>query len=244
MAITPPPLIKATPGDPITAEGWNNIIDAIKTLYAEYNRSKGALTVVVRDGKDDKSIIKDATVTLVAKGIPPQIAVYAGGKVQSYVADNLKPAEYKMTVETEDYDSEERTITIKDDGSTVQVTVDMTQTVFKKLLPNVFGMKLVAAKEKLKSAGFLLNRVIDSHGKDLSADDIDKVGAEVKVINQVPEANLLHEAGGQVALLVSAKAAFVKQVTVPELKGMTINEARAALEAANLVLGDVNTIES
>ncbi len=78
----------------------------------------------------------------------------------------------------------------------------------------------------------------------MSADDIDKVGAEAKVINQVPEANLLHEIGDPVELLVSAKAAFVEQVTVPELKGMTLDEARAALKAANLVLGDTKTIEA
>lgn len=243
MAITHPSLIKSTPGDPITAEGWNNIIDAIKTLYAEYNRSQGALTVEVRNGKD-KSILKDATVTLFARGIPPQIAVYAGGKVQSYIAHDLKPGEYQMTVEAETYDSEERKIIIKEGGSTLEITVDMTQTVIRKPAPNLFGLKLAAAEETLKNAGFLMHRVIDSHGKDLSADDIDKVGAEAKVINQVPEANLLHEIGDPVDLLVSAKAAFVEQVTVPELKGLSLNEARAALEAANLVLGDTNTIEA
>ena len=243
MAITHPPLIKSTPGDPITAEGWNNIIDAIKTLYAEHNRSQGALTVEVRNGKD-KSILKDATVTLIAKDIPPQIAVYAGGKVQSYIAHDLNPAEYQMMVEAETYDSEERKIIIKEDGSTLEVTVDMTQTIVRKPVPNLFGLKLAAAGETLKNAGFLMHRVIDSHGKDLSADDIDKVGAEAKVINQVPEANLPHTIGDPVDLLVSAKAAFVEQVTVPELKGMTLNEVRAALKAANLVLGDTNTIEA
>jgi hypothetical protein len=243
MAITHQPLVKPTPGDPITAEGWNNIIDAIKTLYAEYNRSQGALTVEVRNGKD-KSILKDATVTLIAKGIPPQIAVYAGGKVQSYIAHDLKPAEYQMTVEAETYDREERKIIIKEDGSTLEVTVDMTQTIVRKPVPNLFGLKLAAAEEVLKNAGFLMHRVIDSHGKDLSADDINKVGAEAKVINQVPEANLPHTIGDPVDLLVSAKAAFAEQVTVPELKGMILDEARAALKAANLVLGDTKTIEA
>ena len=243
MAITHQPLVKPTPGDPITAAGWNNIIDAIKTLYAEYNRSQGALTVEVRNGKD-KSILKDATVTLIAKGIPPQIAVYAGGKVQSYIAHDLKPAEYQMTVEAETYDREERKIIIKEDGSTLEVTVDMTQTIVRKPVPNLFGLKLAAAEEVLKNAGFLMHRVIDSHGKDLSADDINKVGAEAKVINQVPEANLPHTIGDPVDLLVSAKAAFAEQVTVPELKGMILDEARAALKAANLVLGDTKTIEA
>ena len=164
--------------------------------------------------------------------------------MQTYIAHDLKPAEYTMTVEAETYDSEERKIIIKEDGSTLEVTVDMTQTIVRKPVPNLFGLKLAAAGETLKNAGFLMHRVIDSHGKDLSADDIDKVGAEAKVINQVPEANLPHTIGDPVDLLVSAKAAFVEQVTVPELKGMTLNEVRAALKAANLVLGDTNTIEA
>lgn len=218
------------------------MIDALKALYAEFSRAQGALIVVVREGKA-KSVIKDATVTLVAKGIPPQIAPYAGGEVQSYIARDLKPAEYKMTVEAEGYDTEERKVAIKDDGTVVEVTVDMTQTVIKKAVPDLFGFKLAAAKEALDKVGFLMSRVIDSHGKDLSADDIEKVGAEAKVINQVPEAKLLHDPGGPVALLVSAKAAVVQQVTVPDLKGLTLNEVRTALEEADLILGDVDTIE-
>lgn len=242
MAITPPPLIEALPGDPITAEGWNYMIDAIKALYVEVNRTQGALTVAVREGKA-KSVIKDATVTLVAKGIPPQSAAYAGGEVQSYIVRDLKPAEYKMTVEAEDYDTEVRNVVIKDDGTVVEVTVDMTQTVMKKAVPDLFGLKLAAAGEALQKAGFLMSRVIDSHGKDLSADDIEKVGAEAKVINQVPEARLLHETGAPVSLLVSAKAAVAQQVTVPDLKGLTVNEVRTVLKEADLVLGDIDTIE-
>ena len=101
-----------------------------------------------------------------------------------------------------------------------------------------------AGIKAIKEAGFLLTRIIDSHGKEITQADINDIGATVKVLNQVPEASLIHKIGGPITLLVSAKAAIEQRVKVPDLEGLRLNEARLALEEAGLVLGETNTISS
>jgi PASTA domain len=243
MAITHPPLINATPGDPITSEAWNNLIISIKTLYEKQNQSTSQLTISVTDDKDNQ-VIKNAQITLTSEKMSPIIAGYAGADIKRYIVTDISKGNYKLVVEAENYAVETREIVIPEGNESVDTRIEMTKIVQQKTMANYFGLSLVAADTAIKEAGFLLNRIIDSHGKELTQADIKDAGADIKVINQVPEAGLLHKAGGPVALLVSAKTAVEKRVTVPDLKGLSLNEARNALEDMGLVLGETNTISS
>ena len=57
--LTVPPLIEAKPGDPITAEGWNNIRTAVLALFDVLNKSFGTLTVAVRV-KGEGTVVDDS----------------------------------------------------------------------------------------------------------------------------------------------------------------------------------------
>ena len=95
------PLIEAKPGDPITAEGWNNIRTAVLALFDVLNKSFGTLTVVVK-AKGAGTIVDFATVTAVpANGgeRPFRIAQFAGASVQLYQIQNLLPGKYHLVVE-------------------------------------------------------------------------------------------------------------------------------------------------
>ncbi len=243
MAITHPPLINATPGDPITSEAWNNIIASIKKLYEQHNQSTSQLILAVMDDQD-KQVIKRAYVTLVSEKMPPRIAGYAGADIQKYSVNDIAPGHYKLFVEAEGYAVETREMVILEDNQPMSVKIEMTKTLQQKEVSSYFGLTLVAAHKAIKEAGFLLNRIIDSHGKELTQADIQEAGAGIKVLNQVPGAGLLHKIGGPFALLVSAKEAVEKRVKVPDLKGLSLNEARVALEDMDLVLGETNTISS
>ncbi len=241
MPLTHPPLIKANPGDPITSEGWNNIVQSIKSLYEAHNQTASQLTVELIDSADNQ-VVKNASVTLLAVERPPLIASYAGAGIQKYLVNAIAKGTYKLYAEAQGYESEKREVVVSDTGKPVNITIEMSKTQQQKAVPNLFGMKLSAAKAALDSAGFLLNRIIDSHGKEITADMLADVGARVKVLNQVPEAGLLHDVGGPVALLVSAKPAAEQRVKVPDLQGMRLNEAREALESVGLTLGETTTV--
>lgn len=243
MALNHPPLINATPGDPITSEGWNNIIQSIKTLYETHNQTASRLNITLIDDADN-NVIKNAMITIVAEKSVVLTASFAGAEIQKYLVTNIAAGNYKLFAEAVGYSKETRDLVVPESGEPINITIEMTKTTQEKKVPNLFGLKLSAADTALKNSGFLLNRVIDSHGKDLTQEDITELGGTVKVLNQVPEAGLLHEAGGAVALLVSAKAAFEQRVKVPDLQGLSLNEARTALESVGLVLGETNTIAS
>ena len=237
MAITHPPLINASPGDPITSEAWNNIIASIKTLYETHNQSASQLTIAVIDDGESQ-VIKNARVTIISGTIPPIIARYAGADIQKYIVREIPEGNYKLFVEAQGYAVEKRELVIPKGNETVSLNIEMTETEQKKQVANYFGLTLGAADEAIKKAGFLLNRIIDSHGKELTQADIKDVGAQVKVLNQVPEAGSMHKVGGPFALLVSARPTVEKRVTVPDLKGLKLDEARLVLEELGLVLGE------
>ncbi|WP_300455920.1 hypothetical protein [Desulfobacula sp.] len=243
MAITHPPLITATPGDPITSEAWNNVIVSIKKLYEAYNQSASQLTIAVIDDGDNH-VIKNAQITLTSEKNPPVIATYAGADIKKYIVRDISHGNYKLFVEADGYAGETRELVVPEGNAPVVTKIEMTKTLQQKSVANYFGLSLVAANSAIKEAGFLLNRIIDSHGKELTQADIKESGADVKVLNQVPEAGLNHTVGGPVALLVSAKAAVEQREKVPDLKGLSLNEARVALENLGLVLGETKTISS
>ncbi len=243
MAIQPPPLINATPGDPITSEAWNNIIASIKALYEVHNQSASRLEITVTNDKDG-SVIKKALVTLVPEKGPPVTAGFAGAKTQKYLVNVIKPGSYKLFVEAPDYADEIREILIPEKGEAVKITIEMTKTANRKKVGNYFGESLSAAKNVIDEAGFLLNRIIDSHGEELSLADIKDQGAKVKVLNQVPAPGEEHRAGGPVALLVSSVPVAAQRVKVPDLQGLTFNEARVALEDLDLILGETQITSS
>ena len=241
MAITHPPLINASPGDPITSEGWNNMITSIKKLYETHNQSASQLSVTVIDDTDNK-VIKNAQITILSETQPPIVAAYAGADIKKYLVASIASGNYKLVVEAEGYADESRELVVPEKGEPINITIEMTITEKQKAVENYFGLSLVEANEKIKDAGFLLNRIIDSHGAELSQADIKDTGANIKVINQVPEAGLLQKVGGPLALLVSAKPAVQKRVKVPDLTGMSLQSARLALEEVGLVLGETKTV--
>jgi len=100
---------------------------------------------------------------------------------------NIGAGKYELIVEADGYSVEERDLLIPDGGEPQTVSVKMTQMTPEKPLADYFGVTLSEAAEGLSAAGFILNRIIDSHGNDLTQDDIKDLGTQVKVLNQVPE---------------------------------------------------------
>ena len=93
-------------------------------------------------------------------------------------------------------------------------------------VPDVVGMMETEARETLEDAEFEVAVERRPHKKV----------EEGEVFRQNPEADTEAETGDTVTILVSEG---VRQVTVPDLTGMTLEEAEAALKDAKLRLGEV-----
>lgn len=98
-------------------------------------------------------------------------------------------------------------------------------------VPSVLGLTEVEATNVLTEAGFVVapERVTDAEAE------------EGEVLGTNPAEGTLLAEGETVRLLISAGTELV---TVPELTGMTVNEANVALQDADLVLGQISEVPS
>lgn len=92
-------------------------------------------------------------------------------------------------------------------------------------VPNVLNQEQEAAVSTVKKAGF------DTKIEQSYSDDVD----EGKVMEQTPDGNTEKEKGSTVTLVISKGAKPVEKVNVPNLVGMTSDEAKQALENLGLV---------
>ena len=242
--ITPPPLIEAAPGAPITAEGWNNLRQAVLTLYDAVNKSPGTLSVRVKN-KADGSIVVDAQDTLVAGGEPPRpsrAAAFLGGTLQRHQVEGLLAGSYDMVVEAAGFGSDTRTVIMDEAGGPQTLSVELTPSAVTVVVPNLFGIAVNVAMVQAVTAGLQVLRVIDSYGTDLAPAGIPEEAKNSPVLNQVPEPGVVVPQNSALQLHISAKVA--QQVKVPDLSGLTLNEAKQQLAALGLALGETRNLGS
>lgn len=249
--ITSPPLIDVKPGDPITSQSWNNVLLAIRTIYDALNKSLGALSIIVKN-KANGNPIRNAIVTVVPTGDtgrPIRTGLYAsgdankyGGAVNKYLVHQLMPGAYDVVGEAEGFNSETRPITMDQVGSSLELVIEMIAKELVFPMPILFGMALNIAVDAVTKEGFQVGRIIDSHGKEIPPGAIPDEAKVAAVLGQVPEPGTLIPKNTPVHIHISAKAEFVERVKVPSLLGLTLEEAKAKLEASRLVLGETTKV--
>lgn len=243
--ITPPPLLEAAPGNPITAEAWNNLRQAVLTLYEAFNQSPGTLTAQLKS-KASGAIVSDATVTLVPTGEPagrlPRVALYLGASVQAFQVLGLAAGSYDLVVEAPGHAVETRAVIIGTEAPTQALAVELTPAIDTVVVPNLFGAAVNVAMRVLAEGGLQTLRVIDSYGTDFAPSSIPVEAANSPVLNQVPEPGTVVPRNSPVQLHISAKVA--QQVKVPNLAGLTLTEAKQQLAAAGLAVGETKTLGS
>lgn len=241
--ITPPPLIDVTPGDPISSEQWNNVLQAIRNVYEALNKSFGLLSINVRNQVNGNPI-PDAIVTLIPKGDatrPVRSAQFAGGTVNRYQVPQLVPGAYTIVVEASGFRPEQREITVEASG-TQEVAIDLTALEVLSRMPNLFGKALNDAIDIITRSQLQAGRIIDSHGGEIAPGNIPTDKRQLIVLNQVPETGAPVAKNTPVQLHVSAKAEFAEKIRVPDLRGLTLEQAKARLEANRLVLGRTGSV--
>lgn len=115
-------------------------------------------------------------------------------------------------------------------GTTVTLTVCSTESQVE--VPDVVGKTSENAQSILSEQGFSV--IVNQE----SSDDVD----EGKVISQSPDAGTEADRGSSVTISVSTGPDTSNQVQMPDLIGMTEQEARATLNALGLKAGNVRTV--
>jgi len=237
-----PPLVAAAPGDPITSEGWNAVLDAIRLLVEDANLQRGTLTVQIRDNGNP---LRGATVTAAPgskAGGPTRGGVFVGGAVQAHQIESLPPGAYNLIVEAEGFATATRPVTMPTDGESLEVTVDLAASPAVFPVPSLLGQVLSQALATLAAAGFIVARVIDSHGADVPPGNVPADTQSLPVLAQFPLPGTRAPKDIGIFIGVAARAEATKKVSTPDIRGLSVAQAKSALEAAGLVLGTTKTV--
>ena len=242
--ITHPPLTDVTPGDPITSEAWNNILDSVRVVFDHLNRQRGTLVLQVRNQAAGNPL-PGALVTVQPTGDaarPTRTALFAGGDVNAYQVEQLLPGPYDVVVELEGFNTETRSVTMAESGEPLTVQIDMAVSEARVAAPNLFGLPLTQAVATVGEQGFTVARVIDAHGTEIAPGAVPDEAKTAAVLGQWPLAGAMVLLSTPIFLHVSAKAEYLQRVKVPDVRGMALEDAKTLLEASQLTLGDTSTV--
>src|SRR3954447_21905165 len=147
MALEKPPLASVEPGRPITAQGWNAIVDALSVLYdAVLAFGSGSLAVSVQaDGQvvDDVEIVAEPT----GDGLPVAGLPLFGTRT-TYLFPGVSDGAWRVHVSAPGFTTQVIDVTLP---VASPVTVNLARA--GVVVPDLFGTPYSAALATLAGAG-------------------------------------------------------------------------------------------
>jgi hypothetical protein len=235
MPLTKPAITPAVPGEPITAQGWNEIIGGVDDLFdavlaigtglAEVRPTAGGATV--------------AGAIVVAEPLGegnPVVAIPPFGPRVTYSIVGVNPGNWRIHVAAIGYAVESRDVTLPlDDPLVVELTLA------GAAVPDLFGVGATEAVAKLGELGITVSRVIDTTGREISPFDIPADQSDSPVLLQLPAAGTVVGTGSGVRLAIAAPVRRTSTVTMPSLIGLTYDEVVEVLDRLGLRVGTTST---
>jgi hypothetical protein len=232
MPIDVPPQKTVSPGEPVTAEGWNAIVGGVLALAAYLNATEasGVHVVIKNPGVTNARVAAtrdDGTTFEAVAPVPPGT---------EYILAGLRPGAYTLRAEAPGFSPATTSITVP-----VSAPVEISLQANGAFMPEVFGLTLRAALQELSTRGIAVRRILDVVGRDVAPANPGSDYNDQPVLAQVPAAGIGVPPDGQAQLVVAASLQVEASVEVPSLSGLTLSEAQKALEAIGLVMGRVVT---
>jgi hypothetical protein len=232
MPINVPPQKTVSPGEPVTAEGWNAIVSGVTALteYLNATEDSGVRVVIKNAG------VTQARVTATRDDGVSYEAVLPVPPSSDFVFAGLRPGAYVVRVEAAGFSTQTASISVP-----LAAPLELSLLANGAFMPELFGATLRAALQELSSRKIAVGRILDVVGRDIAPANPGSDYNDQPVLAHFPTAGSAVPPEAQVQLLVSAALQVQQSVEVPSLAGLTLSEAQKALEALGLVLGKVVT---
>lgn len=232
MPLTAPALATVTPGEPVTAQGWNAIVNGLGALYeAVIALGGGSLDVTVTS---DGSAVNDAEVIAepLGEGRPVR-ALPPFGTRTTHLLVGLTDGPWRIHAQAEGFSAQALEVTLP---STDPVSFALTHS--GVVIPDLFGMSLQGALDQVRALGIDADIVLDTTGREVSRAAVPPEYVDAPVLLQLPEAGTVVPTGtGRVRLAVASALRRDPVVTMPSIIGLTLAEAQDVLERVGLHLG-------
>ncbi len=238
MPLSKPPLASVNPGEPVTAQGWNALVNGLSALYDAVIALGGATleVVVAAAGQPVESAV------VVAEPLGegrPVTALPPFGTRTSHLLVGLTDGPWRVHVQATGFNDEAREVTMPA-GAPLSVPLSIAGVP----VPDLFGKGARAALDQLRAAGIDADLVLDTTGKEISRTALPPEYVDSPVLVQLPAAGTVVAAGtGRVRLVLASALRREPVVTMPSLIGLTPNEAKEVLEKVGLTLGSSNVRE-
>jgi len=231
-----PPFIKklATAGEPLTAQAWNDMANALAQVHTHLESTEAtALKVQVTTAGVDLSTVRISAIRDDGIAIDAVTPVPPGTQ---HTFAGLRPGAYALRIDAPGFQS--ATLNVTAPEAAVQNVALVANGAF---MPQVFGMVLLDALAVLSTAQIAVARILDVTGTDVPTANPGSQYNSARVLMQVPYAGNPVPTGQSVQLVIAAALEAQASVEIPPLTGLSLAEAQKALEGLGLVLGKVVT---
>ena len=224
------------PGQPITAQAWNEIVTNLAAVIGELNSLAGqSLRVTVNNPSIGPEEIR---VSAIAEGA--QGAVFAAAAPvapdTAFTLTGLPPGNYTVRAVAPGFAAATVSTALPGTG-TVEITMERTA----PRMPDVFALTLSQALSTLNTAGVVVQRGVDITGRDIAPANPGPEFLDSQVLVHLPAVGEPAPATSGAQLVISAALEVEPTVVMPSLAGLTLTEARRVIEDLGLVLGEVRT---
>lgn len=230
MPLTMPTLTSVNPGDPLTAQGWNAVVDGIQDLYSAVIAMGGATLEVAVDGPPSggaRVIGEPMGEGRATEALPPF------GERTRHLLVGLTDGPWKVHVSAYGFATQVLDVTMPHDDP-LAVTLTRSGVV----VPDFFGQPVRGVIDQIRALGIDVDALLDTTGREVSRVALPPEYVDSPVLLQLPEAGTVVAAGtGRVRLVVASALRREPVVTMPSLIGLSLTEAQQVLERLGLVLG-------
>jgi hypothetical protein len=239
MDIEKPALAEASPGQPVTAQAWNALVSAILELYDAMAAIDDG-TVLRVSVKHDGGLVRDARM-VASNGETSVQAVAPLGGTEQFILGGLSEGKWTLRIQASGLKAFEEEIEMPREEP-LEVAMEGDGSV---AMPDLFGLVAKRAVEELGARELSIESIFDTAGQELTRSSLLKANAESRVLHQLPAAGtLMQPKTDRVRFVVGAEIAQQEVITVPDLQGLTLEQATKALQEAGLEIGKVGYVKN
>lgn len=239
MALTKPALPHVNPGEPVTAQGWNTVLDGVGDLFdAVLAFGQGILEVSVLFNSNP--VVGAQVIAVPATGdLTPIAAVPLYGTVTSYSIVGVTAGQWHVFVSAPGFQSQTQDVTIPVAGPLVVNLLSAGVAV-----PDLFGVTAQDALTQLAAINLDIDVILDVLGHEVPKTSLPPQYQNQPILDQFPPAGTVVDPTSQRLRLVVATALDqAPVVTMPSLVGLSYDEVASVLDGLGLKVGKT-TVQS
>lgn len=236
MTLEPLNVSPVNPGEPITAQAWNQIVDNLKSVITAVNSQAGqGLRVQLSNTDIDLDEVRISAVATADGGAVFEAAAPVAPDT-AFVLTGMPPGEYLIHATAPSYPPATERVKVPDQGE-----LRLTLTGGAPVMPEIFGRTLEEALSELRGRGIVVDRIVDITGQDVAPANPGADFASAKVLMHLPASGDPAPARPGVQIVISGALKVEPSVEVPSLNGLTLKEVQDVLDGLGLVLGNVDS---